>query len=135
MTPAEWRDLWLNESFATYGEWMWLDHVGIQPLDVVAASSLAFRQAPSEATATPSVDNLFGFERYNGGAVVVHALRREIGDDAFFTLLRRWVAENDGTSRTTEDFTALATAVAGRDLSAFFATWLYAEQVPAVYPG
>ena len=65
------------------------------------------RSRPSRR-ASRRVGNLFGFERYDGGAVVLHALRREIGDDAFFTLLQRWVADNDGTSRTTEDFIALA---------------------------
>ena len=58
---------------------------------------------------------------YDGGAVILHALRKTIGDDLFFTLLRRWVADNNGTSRTTEDFVALANKVAGQDLTEFFA--------------
>ena len=48
---------------------------------------------------------------------MLHALRGELGDDAFFTLLQRWVAENNGTSRTTADFIALAEDVAGRALT------------------
>ena len=135
VTPADWSDLWLNESFATYGQWLWLDHAGVESLDSVTSRMLAARQFGGEPTGSPSVGNLFGFERYDGGAVVVHALRREIGDDAFFALLQRWVAENDGMSRTTEDFTALASEVAGRDLSAFFATWLDAPTLPPTYPG
>ena len=135
VSPADWSDLWLNESFATYGQWLWLDHAGVESLDAVASRMLAVRQFPGEPTAEPSVFNLFGFERYDGGAVVVHALRQEIGDEAFFRLLQRWVAENDGASRVTEDFTALAADVAGRDLSAFFATWLHARTLPPTYPG
>jgi len=136
VTPADWSDLWLNESFATYGQWLWLDHVGIESLDSVTSRMLAARQFPGiDATGRPTVGNLFGFERYDGGAVVVHALRREIGDDAFFTLLQRWVADNDGASRTTEDFTALAAEVAGRDLTTFFATWLDGRSLPPTYPG
>ncbi len=53
----------------------------------------------------------------------------------FFGLLQRWVADNDGTSRTTEDFIALASEVAGRDLMAFFDAWLFAADVPDEYPG
>jgi aminopeptidase N len=135
VTPARWEDLWLNESFATYGQWLWLDHAGYQPIDAAAEDALRRRQAPGEPTAAPSSGGLFGFERYEGGAVVLHALRREIGDDAFFILLRRWVADNTGTSRTTADFTALASQVAGRDLTAFFGAWLYAAAVPGVFPG
>ncbi len=81
------------------------------------------------------MDNLFGYERYDGGAVVLHALRSELGDDAFFTLLQRWVAENNGTSRTSADFIALAEEVAGRSLTAFFDAWLYSPSVPPEWPG
>ena len=91
--------------------------------------------SPTEPTGDPSVENLFGYERYDGGAVVVHALRGELGDELFFTLLQRWVADNDGTSRTTEDFIALAEEVAGRSLDTFFEAWLYSPSVPGEYPG
>jgi aminopeptidase N len=135
VTPADWSDLWLNESLATYGDWLWLDHVGLKPLEDVAARMLAVRQQPgTDSTGEPAVDNLFGFERYDGGAVVVHALRRELGEDAFFALLQRWVADNWGTSRTTEDFVALAEEVSGRDLTAFVDTWLHAVALPPAYP-
>ena len=78
---------------------------------------------------------MFGFNSYDGGAVILHALRKTIGDDLFFTLLRHWVADNNGQSRTTEDFVALANKVAGQDLTEFFATWLYADTLPATFPG
>jgi aminopeptidase N len=57
-----------------------------------------------------------------------------VGDDAFFTILRRWVAENKGASRTSADFIALAEQVSGRSLREFFATWLYAVDVPRQFP-
>ncbi len=135
VTPARWSDLWLNESFATYAQWLWLDHAGFTVLEREADIALRLRQFVTEPTGEPSAENLFGYERYDGGAVVVHALRGELGDDAFFTLLQRWVAENDGTSRTTDDFIALAEEVTGRSLDAFFESWLYAPSVPDEYPG
>jgi aminopeptidase N len=52
----------------------------------------------------------------------------------FFELLQRWVAENTGTSRTTEDFIALAEEVADRQLDDFFDVWLFADAVPPEYP-
>jgi aminopeptidase N len=134
VTPADWGDLWLNESFASYGQWLWLDHVGLWNLQAQAEQNLRRRQEATEPTAEPTAGNLFGYERYDGGAVVVHALRGELGDDVFFELLQRWVSENDGASRTTEDFTALADEVAGRSLDDFFASWLYADALPAEYP-
>lgn len=132
VTPLTWTDIWLNESFATYGEWMWVDHIGLESIEGSADSALAAREPGS--TASPSVSEMFGFNSYDGGAVVLHALRTTIGDDAFFTLLQRWVAENNGTARSTDDFVALASEVAGQDLADFFATWLYAATVPRHFP-
>ncbi len=79
--------------------------------------------------------NLFGFESYDGGAVVVHALRLELGDDAFFALLRGWLAENAGTSQTTAAFIERAEQEAGRDLTEFFDDWLFATDLPDEFPG
>jgi aminopeptidase N len=132
VTPARWIDVWLNESFATYGEWMWMDHLGAQRIDDSAAAGLVAREPRS--TAHPRARDLFGFNSYGGGAVILHALRKTIGDDLFFTLLRRWVADNNGTSRTTEDFVKLANEIAGQDLTEFFSTWLYADVLPTTFP-
>ena len=73
---------------------MWLDHVGLQPIEQSAESGLAARQVG--ATASPTAAELFGFNSYDGGAVVLHALRKTIGDDKFFALLQQWVATNNG---------------------------------------
>jgi aminopeptidase N len=132
VSPERWTDIWLNESFATYGEWMWLDHLGLQSVDDSAIAGLSSR--PPQSTAHPGAADLFGFNSYDGGAVVLHALRKTIGDDLFFTVLKRWVTDNNGASRTTEDFVKLSNDVAGQDLTDFFATWLYADQLPTAFP-
>jgi aminopeptidase N len=135
VSPAEWQDIWLNESFATYAEWMWLEHVGLSDVAGEAAQALQDRSmSKGSATGTPTVGELFGFNSYDGGAVVLHALRQTIGDDPFFLLLQRWSHENLGTSRTSEDFIALAEQVSGDDLTEFFDTWLYAQDLPAGFP-
>lgn len=136
VTPARWSDVWLAESFATYAQWLWEEEQGGDTVAALAAEALVTRRADGgPPTDDPTVDTLFGFNVYEGGGAVVHALRREIGDVAFFTLLPRWIAENDGTSRTTEDFEAFASVVAGRDLADFFTTWVSASELPATFPG
>lgn len=135
VTPARWGDIWLAESLATYGQWLWSDHVGERSVDEAAADALMRRRADGgPATSDPTVEELFGFNVYDGGALVVHALRREMGDDDFFALLRRWLAEYAGTSQRTAAFTDVASEVAGRDLRSFFDAWLHAEDLPDALP-
>src|SRR4029077_13333149 len=54
VTPARWEDLWLNEAFATYGQWLWLDHAGFAGIDQTAVTMLAVRQQPGDPTGRPA---------------------------------------------------------------------------------
>lgn len=132
VTLERWSDIWLNESFATYASWMWTEHSGGESVAARAEAVLAGR--PPGSTAAPTATTLFAYNSYDGGAVVLHALRGELGDQRFVTLLRRWVADNAGTSQGTDDFIALAEEIAGSDLDDFFEEWLYAEQLPRQFP-
>ena len=53
------------------------------------------------------------------------ALRQEIGDATFRTLLREWPQRYAGQTKTTADYIALASEIAGRDLAPFLNAWLY----------
>lgn len=134
VSPADWSDIWLNESITTYGQWLWLDEIGLQPIDSHAAAVLEQRQAPLGSTGDPERDEMFSFVVYDGGAAVVHALRLTVGDDAFFEILQRWIAEHLGTSQSTESFIDLAEEVHGGDLTDFFDDWLFADVLPPEYP-
>jgi len=69
---------------------------------------------------------------YNRGAMTLHDLRRTLGDGTFFEILRTWAHANAGETVTTDDFIAVAEAVSGRDLSAFFDAWLFTPERPNV---
>ena len=71
---------------------------------------------------------------YFGGALVLYAIRQEIGAEAFERLERRWLSRFRGRSASTLDFIALASEVAGRDLTAFLRAWLYDTNTPPM-PG
>ena len=135
VTPARWSDIWLNEGFATYGEWLWNDHIGTTPIDDAVDDAMAqaprWREAFGPVT-SPAAPVLFSPNEYDGAGIVLHALRLTVGDDVFFEILRTWASERDGTSATTEDFQELATRLAGQDLVPFFDAWLRSPTLPTM---
>jgi aminopeptidase N len=62
--------------------------------------------------------------------MVLHALRLTVGDDAFFTTMRRYVDRFGGLTATTDDFIAVAEEVSGRSLGDLFVPWLYGTTLP-----
>jgi aminopeptidase N len=132
VSPERWDNIWLNEGFATYATWLWVEHSGGGSVDERAGAALQDRPVP---TSQPNADTLFdGVAIYEGGAVTLHALRKTVGDTTFFSILRAWYSNNNGHSASTDDFKALAEKVSGQDLDEFFATWLDTADVPDHFP-
>jgi aminopeptidase N len=124
-----WQDIWLNEGFATYAEWLWQEHAGIR---TVARSfdDLYADYVWARPPGNPGVDHLFSGAVYSGGAMTLYALRRAIGDAVFATLLKTWPAEQRNGNGTTAEFIATAERVSGKDLDGLFQTWLYGTAKP-----
>ena len=133
VTPADWGDIWLNEGFATYAEWLWIEHT--KGAAAYEATVNGERNRLALATdlrppGNPAAEDLFSVSVYVWGGLTLHALRVEIGDDAFFETLRTYYATYENSIATTADFIAIAEAVSGSDLSDLFDQWLYSEAVP-----
>ena len=78
--------------------------------------------------------DLFNPNVYGGGATVLYALRQVVGDRTFYEIERRWVRRYEGESASTDEFIALASRVAHRNLGPFLRDWLYGSKTPAM-PG
>ncbi|WP_229404688.1 M1 family metallopeptidase [Micromonospora sp. NBRC 110038] len=128
---ARWSDIWLNEGFATYAEWLWLEHDGGRTVEQTVAARYAATDW-SQPSVDPGRANMFGDAVYQRGALAVHALRRTLGDDVFFRVLRAWTTERRGGNATTADFVALAERVSGRRLGALLDAWLVGGTAPAL---
>ena len=132
---ARWQDIWLNEGFATYAEWLWEDHEGrATPQQTFQAS---YDEIPADdpfwavVIGDPGVDLLFDNAVYVRGAMTLQALRNEVGHDAFWEIIRGWAATKSGGNGTTEEFIAYAEDVSGQQLDDLFETWLYTPEKPA----
>ncbi len=130
ITCETWADIWLNESFATYGEKLWQEHFyGKSKFNDLMRSTMNFNgsgwQNPIYVDPPPAY--LFYDVVYDKGSWVLHMLRYVMGDSSFFTLLKLYATDSSyyyKTARTTQ-FTDLASQVAGTTLSPFFNQWLY----------
>jgi aminopeptidase N len=140
--PARWSDLWLSEGHATWFQWTWMqEHDGFDMVRHIrrvyeAGDILRARYGPvaQPRFGARNIEGLYSAMVYDGAATVLYALRQEIGDAAFRTLLREWPQRNAHRTVTTQDYIALASEIAGRDLSAFLNTWLYGRRQPPM-PG
>ncbi len=131
----QWRDIWLNEGFATFMEWRWSEthggRTGAKILDDYYENVAAQSDFWRVAIADPGAANVFDDAVYGRGAMTLQALRNRVGGRDFWRILRSWIREQDGGNGSTEEFEALATRVSGEDLAGFFTAWLRTTAKPA----
>ncbi|MEV7724761.1 M1 family metallopeptidase [Streptomyces sp. NPDC087917] len=143
VSPRTWSDLWLNEGHATWYEALYADGLGKYSLErrmrEAYQRSDQWRAAggPPAAPKAAAPGEKIGLFRpavYDGAALILYALRQEIGTEAFDRVERRWVGDHKDGVAGTADFVRLASQEAGRDLTKFLEAWLYGQTTPPM-PG
>ncbi|WP_329521924.1 M1 family metallopeptidase [Spirillospora sp. NBC_01491] len=141
VTPARWKDVWLNEGYALWTEKFWAEkHGGQSAQDAFGAlydspppippGRPGFWDVP---TADPTRDQMFHRSVYFRGGMALQQLRHKIGDERFLLLTRTWLAENEYGNGTTEEYEALAEKISGQDLGRFFTTWIHSAGKPPAW--
>jgi aminopeptidase N len=137
VTCASWEDIWLNEGFASYGEYL-----SLQAFDSPANARAWLNAAHTSALANPgsvyvadttNVSRIFNSSlSYKKGASVIHMLRYLLNDDAkFFRALRTYQTQFRGGTARTADLQRVFEAEAGRPLKYFFDQWYRGRGYPA----
>ncbi|MCA8974179.1 MAG: hypothetical protein KDC98_05625 [Planctomycetes bacterium] len=128
---AEWREVWLSEGFASYfGPWLHAMAEGPSLQRNLAAMRAGWLQSFEGRTKSirddrfPHPDQALNSNTYPKGAWVLHMLRGELGDEAFFAALAAYYKECRSRSVRTSDFVAIVERSSGRDLGWFFTQWL-----------
>ncbi|MFJ8543097.1 M1 family metallopeptidase [Streptomyces sp. NPDC093586] len=141
VTPKTWRDMWLNEGFATYAQWLWTeDHGGDtaqETFDALYDGTYFDDEESDEALwafppgKPPGAAHVSDSPVYRRGAMVLHRIRQTVGDDAFRALLRDWAAAHRHGNADTGDFTAFVEKSApDEDFTEIWDDWLYGDGKP-----
>ncbi|MBO1903032.1 M1 family metallopeptidase [Leucobacter weissii] len=133
---AAWRDIWLNEGFACYAEWVWSDASGGPSIAAEAAAHHArLARLPQDLLlGDPGPKDMFDDRVYKRGALLLEALRRTIGAVAFRRLLREWATANRHRLVGTAQFIALAESLSAEPLDALWRAWLREPRLPQLPP-
>ena len=133
VSPADWRDVWMNEGMAMYLQGVWeAEAAGIPVADQMDRWAVWEPQMRAEAGPPAAYDpQAFGEGNiYYGPALMWHEVRERVGDEAFWDMVRAWPAARDNANATREDYLAWVEDRLGTDLGALTDGWLLGGSAP-----
>ncbi|MFC5269013.1 M1 family aminopeptidase [Adhaeribacter terreus] len=131
VTSESWSNLPLNESFATYGEYLWFEHkLGRDDADLGLNSDLNNYLSEAQRKQVPLIryhynnhEDMFDRHSYQKGGRVLHMLRNYVGDEAFFVALKKYLTDNKFKTAEIANLRLAFEEVTGQDLMWFFDQW------------
>lgn len=140
VTCESWSNIPLNESFATYGEYLWNEHkYGREEADLGRLNDLNAYLRESKTKKVDlirfyydSKEDMFDRHSYQKGGCILHMLRYTIGDDAFFAGLKLYLENNKFKNVEVHQLRLAFEEVTGQDLNWFFNEWFLNKSHPVL---
>jgi aminopeptidase N len=140
VTAESWSNLTMNEAFANYSEYLWLEHeYGKEHADdyLMSTNSIYYRDKSNKKKnlirfSYDSPSDLFDSVSYEKGGLVLHMLREYLGDDAFFTGLKKYLVDNKFGTGEAHQLRLALESVSGKDLNWFFNQWFFDNSHPEI---
>lgn len=140
VTCESWSNLPLNESFATYSEYLWAEfRHGIDEADRHAENELAEYMEEAKSKQVPLIryhykhrEDMFDRHSYNKGGLILHMLRNYVGDEAFFESLSLYLKRNQFKPAEIHHLRLAFEEVTGEDLNWFFNQWFFTPGHPVL---
>lgn len=139
VTCKHWSEIWLNESFATYSEYLWREHTRgsdearfalFQDFLTYLNEDLSSHRRPILFRRYRYSEELMDRHAYEKGACVLHMLRHVLGDEAFFRSMARYLSKFAFGVAETNDLKTAIEEVTGKNLHWFFDQWIYGAGYP-----
>jgi len=140
ITCGSWKDIWLNEGFATFLTGLSIEHLDGETAyknwkssKISSITSISNGAVYLSDADTLSVNRIFnGRLSYNKGAMVLHMLRKKLGETNFFIALKNYITDADLAYNyaKTPDLISHLEAVYGESLTEFFNDWVYNQGYP-----
>lgn len=138
VTCESWSNLPLNESFATYGEYLWNEYkYGKDQADYHGWGDLKAHLSQARINKKKMIrfhyereTEMFDSHSYQKGGRILHMLRNYVGDDAFFESLQLYLKSNEFQTVEMHQLRLAFEEVTGEDLNWFFNQWFYAAGHP-----
>lgn len=138
VTCESWANLTLNEGFANYSEYLWLEHkYGPDEAEFHRMNELNTYLGATSSELHPLIhygyaekEDMFDRHSYNKGGLVLHLLRRQLGEEAFFATLNRYLTEHAFTEVEADELRIAFEETTGLDMKKFFDQWYYSQGHP-----
>jgi aminopeptidase N len=137
VTTKDWGNIWLNEGFATFLEFMWTEsHFGRDQGDYERWEAMREWSSEHHLYAQPMVrrdfddSSEFDGNAYGKGALVLGMLRHQLGDDAFYASLKHYLEQNRGKNVVTADLAKAIEEATHTNVDQFFDQWVYGAGAP-----